>query len=413
MAFASSALGERVVKELVQPHRYNAATITENEFLVKPLRMSLPQSPMMADSLTETLSKETNVQVQDYGGEASEAPEICGEPDEGTLQMLSAPCQTDAGHGNNISEPGGLSIIATSRGQKYFPRKYKLPPFRLYVCHPNATRLGFLVSQSGVVSITTREQMDKVASDLLNNRLWGLKQSTFKKLYAHYKVHIKKSRPDKNVPLLWVLDRDGNLLIAPEVQSTVHKHGDLTPGQSPVDGPEQKVEDKDVFIGLTCCCKEIQAGGQCNEYYRSEAGNDAHSYCCKLRIGGCPTMSHYHAIEGKCGVLPNELVELYTEGKFRGMARAGGEIRYPDDGSLPVVQDKSGYSFSRVDPDLMKTGGRYDSKKLGSAPEAAPLGLCAMRRLRDYWSEHLKWPVMNLSFAAVSFEGKLEKHTFA
>jgi len=338
--------------------------------------------------------------------ETSDAVEICGEPDENTLKLLDTPC-TAMGFGGvtlPIDEPWGLKPVATSRGQ-VFPRKYKLPPFRLYVCHPGASRLGLLVSQAGVEEITSKEQMDEVASNLLNNKLWGLKQGFWTNLYAQYKVEIKQSRTDSNVALLWVLDKDGNLLIAPEVQATIHKHGDLTPGRTPLDRPEEKVKDDDEVIGLTCCCSLKTKGSPCGTYYRFVT-LQLQNYCCKLRPNGCPSMSKYKP-KDLCGNVKDELIELYTEGNFRGVARAGGEIRYPDDGSPPWVHTKSGYSLQRADPESMKTDGAYDSRKLHGTTEIDAIGVCALRRLREYWSQHLKWPVAELRFAAVSFpEGK-------
>eukprot|EP00930_Biecheleria_cincta_P051523 TRINITY_DN36718_c0_g1_i1.p1 TRINITY_DN36718_c0_g1~~TRINITY_DN36718_c0_g1_i1.p1 ORF type:complete len:367 (-),score=57.81 TRINITY_DN36718_c0_g1_i1:9-1109(-) len=327
----------------------------------------------------------------------ADAIELCGPPDASALEILDRDCP--AINGSVKAEPA-LTVTATSRQLNY--RRYKLPELRLYICHPHARRLGFLVSTLGVEEIKSTEHMAEVASKLLKNKLWNSEQSTFGKAYAKYKVW-KGTRTDTNRALLWVLDRDGNLVIAPELQGIVEKHGDLTPGSSPVDRPD--LGDAQLVSPVCCCSRMTGDENTCKYITVAEASL---KYCCKLRVGGCPSFTRYSRMDGRCGELRPELFERRVSGHYRGVARAGGEIRFPDGQGSPWVHDKSGYSLSRVEPESLKEeGGSSDgAKKMKAASKTAPLGTCAMSRLRSYWSS-LGWPVAGLTFDAVSFpEGR-------
>jgi len=333
-------------------------------------------------------------QAEELG--TQDAIELCGPPDASALEMLDKDCP--AINESDKAEPA-LTVTATKRQLNY--RKYKLPELRLYICHPNAARLGLLITHLGVEEIRSTERMAEVASKLLENKLWKAKQSAVGKAFANYKVW-KGTRTDTNRALLWVLDRDGNLVIAPELQGTLHKHGDLTPGSSPVDRPELGEAQ---MLSPVCCCSKMT--GEENTCKYTNVTEAPEKYCCKLRVGGCPLLSRYSRMDGRCGELQSELFEHRVSGLYRGLARAGGEIRFPDGGGSPWVHDKSGYSLSRVEPEsLREAGGSYDQAKLKDASQSAPLGACAMSRLRSYWNS-LGWPVDSLTFAAVSFpEGK-------
>lgn len=348
-------------------------------------------------------------QQEDMEVGTSDAIELCGPADASALKILDEECPTatdgSASADLREAEPA-LAVTATNRKQ-HFHRKYKLPELRLYICHPDAARLGFLISPSGVEEIRNVEHMAEVASKLFANRLWNVGKNAFSKAYARYKV-LKGTRTDTNPALLWVLDRDGNLLIAPEVQGVLQKHGDLTPGSTPVDRPQLGELQ---MVGPVCCCSKMSHEDDTCKY--KTVIEASITYCCKLRLKGCPSMSRYSRMDGKCGELQTELFEHRVLGAYRGIARAGGEIRFPDGQGSPWVHDKSGYSLSRVDPESLKdTGGSYDQAKLEEANNTAPLGTCAMSRLRSYWSS-LGWPVAGLTFAAVSFPGGKELMTEA
>merc|ERR1719424_2299956 len=131
--------------------------------------------------------------------------------------------------------------------------------------------------------------MAAVADKMLDNKLW-----------------VKKGTPDDmQSALLWVLDNGGNLIIVPEMQgSKLKKHGDLSPGATPVDRPFAPSRPEQP----TCCCKTTHKHDECA--YRKVTTKIAGKYvnnnstlfrahyvdsitrCCKWRIGeGCPTWS--------------------------------------------------------------------------------------------------------------------------
>merc|ERR1719272_799952 len=236
---------------------------------------------------------------------------------------------------------------------------------------------------------------------MLDNKLWTFKDGFLEWAYQTYKVK-KGTRDDMQRALLWVLDKGGNLIIAPEMQdSKLKKHGDLSPGATPVDRPFAPSRPEQA----TCCCKEDV--DQCA--YRKTG-----TKCCKWRIGeGCPALSRYIEETKKdnfayslCGDdlrpklmsmahdgggMGNGDAEKYSAGDFRGLARAGGEIRFPDEvGAKAWVHDKSGYSLQRVDAGpLRNADGTYSAEAMASAIDQTDLGTCGMGRLREYWSAAL------------------------
>lgn len=383
---------------------------------------------------TDAANKETQTLLKDAVA-SGDALELCGSAGDTTLAWLSSDCAASQEEGTASTDGPGLEAIATDRGQ---PGDYKMPAFRLYVCNPTSPVRGFLFNHHGFEKIETQERMLEVAAELLTNKLFrSRKGDVFEFAYAYYKKQ-KGTRSDMNQALLWVLDKGGNFAIAPEVQNRgLVKHGDLTPGSTPLD----RADGGGASVGA-CCCKSNVPRDDCK--YNAVFDSDNCLKCCRWIPGtSCPLVSTYTKVSGLCNQHLAQ-TEQHSHGRFRGVARAGGEIRFPDDGSPAWVQDKSGYSLQRVQPSqLQKDDGSFDPDLLSDVKERSPeLGTCAMARLRDYLATPLSsgaqaaqvalaahdnaahsagtarafqaqqrsglgWPVESMRFAAVSFpDGK-------
>lgn len=359
------------------------------------------------------------VQEQQLG--AGDAIELCGAANPDVSAWLDASARDSSSPDSakwceeDSKGTDRLDVIFTSRGQAdRLSSQYQLPPYRLYLCHPGAALQGVLFSGNGKTLIKSPEAMRNVLQKLTTHSLWNLKQTMSETVYRQYKKisgAIKgRAARDMNSIMLWVLDRDGNFVFAPEVQDgQIFKHGDLTPGSKPWSRPTVA---KKAEASQCCCGSQEQAACK----YSFNLHVDVKLRCCKWRIGGCSKLSAFHEAQSAafCDVDPAD-GETYFEGKYRGVARAGGELKFPE-GGRPILQDKSGYSFSRIsmsqalDDDvedrLSQQGWLDNVARALRATAGSPLGPCAMSRLKSYWSEKLGLPISELDFAAAEYDAK-------
>lgn len=349
---------------------------------------------------------------------AQDAIELCGEADPDTLKRLDEPCESNDKETASSAEhePESLRAIFTARGQ---PDKYRLPAYRLYVCHPNAARKAILFSANGMQIITSDEEMRSMAKLLFTNKLWNLKSTMSESIYRTFKqvTGIIKGREkrDLNSIYLWVLDRDGNIIFAPEIQSGLfYKHGDLTPGAIPWERPVEAVSSAwPETEEVACCCYADAEQHLCKYTFHEsvEIGNETKiGLCCKWRAEGCSSISQFRNVmrPSFCQMPTSDDAEKRITGRYRGIARAGGEMRFPDD-TKPLLQDKSAYALARLSiekSDLDPAPGDEASMKkfLKKGAVGAPsLGLCAMGSLKAYMAD-LGLPVDDVRVAASTFE---------
>jgi len=334
-----------------------------------------------------TASSGSRVETLDSSA-VEHAMELCGSADESILRGFESEC----------TEPGEpLAPVTTSRNQGGGQR-YRLPPLRLYVCHPGA-------KQKGVIE--TEEEMNDISKKALEGQLWDVGISAYQELYKKFK-QLKGTRADAGATFLWVLDLGGNLIIAPEFQNgKMYKHGDLTPGSTPWQLPESSTSVANQEV--SCCCKKVFPIAQCN-YKLQQSDDDKETLCCKRRLGGCPWFSAYTEEESSFCGSNSETMEKGEEGMYRGPARFGGEIRIVE-GSITIL-DLSGYSFSRkafidytnLDGDPKAKDLKADVlDALEAADDISSPGVCGMRRFRKYWRDDLSWDLTGVRFGVGNF----------
>jgi hypothetical protein len=241
------------------------------------------------------------------------------------------------------------------------------------VCNPASSTRGFFFSQNGFEIINSEERMSEVSALLMADSLWDFSADVFKEAVEGW--WASKNRP---IAMLWVLDKGGNLIIAPEVQEAIFKHGDLVPGQTPISDPARITTPREA----SCCCASV---GSC-EYLQIDDDT-----CCVYLPGTCP--SGWKESRNSC----NEAAvpEQRSAGNYRGLARGAGEIRF-EDSQAPMVQDKSSFALQRVGPhQLINNHSEFNQSKLEEIQTLPGFvkgdrdGTCAMSRLREYWQAPL------------------------
>lgn len=195
-------------------------------------------------------------------------------------------------NGGGLLEP----IVATSRGNaatwelnkkrahavdKQGEYPYHLPDEVLIVCNKDSSRVGqirYVDTRKRYRDITVEERAD----------LFG----TLTKVFVH---SPERRTPSENGNFVFVVDIDGNLLIAPIMQGTnpvEMKHGDLTPGQTPLSRPVPQP-----------------------------------------------------------GAAAEDVFENHNAGAYRGLARLGGEFNLVNNTrNAWIIHQKSGYALNRIDP---------------------------------------------------------------
>jgi len=327
-----------------------------------------------------------------------DAVEVCGEP----LQEHLDHFESDCTEGNG----GNLRLITASVGQSDGP--YRLPKNRLYVCNPNSRLKGAIFKDGELPkAIKTQRELENTTKTLFAGNLFEW-QTSFKRKKGQRRsgksVHGKPNRV-----YLWVLDMNGNWITGPEVQKDgdkvlLLKHGDYTPGEYPWKRPKASLlqDSEDSLLegeavkqdGFTETDEELQAlaAEMEEEWFRRK--KDKKDKGSTLGGGGVPT-------------------EQRMGGSYRGLARAGGEIRfYPEMGAgsnYALIEDSSSYACCRVTAAGLDPGRsmalRDVKKHLKKAEKHSTMGTCAMKRLKDYLHGPVGLSLSGAKVAAVFFKG--------
>jgi len=345
---------------------------------------------------------------------SQDAVELCGAANEITLAQLDAPCP------GAVSSSPALGVITTARGQNISGKTYALPAYRLYICHPGAGTRGFLYSQEGFRKIKTADEMRSVVDKLFANRLWEHQAPIWE--YAIrawcYVCDFFRGREALLSPtMLWVLDQSGNFIFAPEVQgSHRHKHGDLTPGRLPWTRASAGTLPKHSW---SCCCEPAEQGRGC-EHPTAILSTDGKRCCRAVLNQTCGDL--LEATSSTCGIDP----EQRQSGSYRGVARSGGELRFPAGDGPALMHDRSGYSIDRLaldslhgfaaTPDMLQNSTEMNFpqvvRALQNGQEAPKIGQCGMDMLKSYWQDSLQLPTLGASFVTVTDSSTIQEATF-
>jgi hypothetical protein len=329
-----------------------------------------------------------------------DAVEVCGEPLQKYIDHFESACTEGNG--------GNLRLITASVGQGDGP--YRLPKNRLVVCNPNAKLKGAIFKDGeSPKAIKSEDELESTMKTLFAGKLFEWQTSFNGKGQRRNgkSVHGKPKRF-----YLWVLDMDGNWVTGPEVQKDgdkvlLLKHGDYTPGEYPWKRPKASLlqDSEDSLLegeaveqdGFTETDEELQAlAAEMEEewFRRKKDKKDKKDQASELGGGGVPT-------------------EKRMGGNYRGLARAGGEIRfYPEMGAgsnYALIEDSSGYANCRVTAkglDPHRSMGVADVKAhVKKAKKHSTMGTCAMKRLKDYLHGPVGLSLSGAKGAAVFFKG--------
>lgn len=214
---------------------------------------------------------------------AGDAIDVCGDPVVGQTQLdtrqLEPIVTTNRGQKETWKQPKRAMHPGDMAGR--YP--YHLPNEVLILCHKDSRTLGEVRTVG--IGGTTRF---RAVSNEERADLFGTLTKDF--------VHSPERRtPAENSNFLFVVDSRGNLLVAPVMQGDPPqevKHGDLTPGQTPISRPVPQP-----------------------------------------------------------GAWPKDSFGDHAGGNFRGVARLGGEFDLISERERTwIVHQKSGYSLSRIKP---------------------------------------------------------------
>lgn len=241
---------------------------------------------LLLQSAQPSIAARVGVKVQELQWARSavgDAIDVCGDPIVSQTRLdtrqLEPVITTNRGQKNTWKQPRRAMHPGDMEGK--YP--YHLPNEVLILCHKESPVLGEvrIVDTDGSAKfrvVSTEERAD----------LFGT-------LTKHFLQSPERRTPAENGNFLFVVDGGGNLLVAPVMQGDPPeevKHGDLTPGQTPISRPVP------------------QPGAWGKDSFGDHAA-----------------------------------------GNFRGLARLGGEFDLINEKERTwVVHQKSGYSLSRVKP---------------------------------------------------------------
>jgi len=259
-----------------------------------------------------------------------DAIDFCGQSSDGLElhePLLELTATTSRGQENHLNKPGHFK-----HGGDAAVGAYHLPKELLIVCHSGTADIGQLrtVSADGSEMITKLTESGR--ADLFTTMRTAFLQSQ------------QRRSPSNNGNFVFVVDIHGNLLIAPVMQGNPAeevKHGDLTPGRTPVSRPVEQ-----------------------NHAWGEDKVGD-HAY-----------------------------------GMFRGLARFGGEFDLLENATNKwVIHQKSGYSLARIQPSQVaafkeKHPGVSDDEiweqlRSGCFKPDAMLGLDSLQKFNCYMSHRL------------------------
>jgi hypothetical protein len=337
-----------------------------------------------------------------------DAVEVCGSPDKKHLNNFDSPCPSGKG--------GNLRIITAAVGQGDGP--YLLPKNRLYVCNPNSKLKGALFKEGQPPkAIQSMGELESTMKTLFAGNLF--EWMTAYPGGAAKRRNGRKMKPGKPHRFyLWVLDMDGNWVTGPENQEGyILKHGDFTPGEYPWKRPKASLlQDSEQALADGETAEQDEAIDQdavIEEDEFEQTDEELQAVAAEMEAGWGPRRRRSESSGGGGGSIPKE---RRMGGNFRGLARAGGEIRFhPEFGashSYALIEDSSGYANFRVvasglDPgrsmSVSKTK-EYVKNAFKSGKKHTTLGVCAMKRLKDYLQGPVGLSLSGAKVAAVFFD---------
>jgi hypothetical protein len=329
-----------------------------------------------------------------------DAVEVCGSPLRKHLDNFDSSCPGGQG--------GNLRVITAACGQGDGP--YRLPKNRLYVCNPNSKLKGALFKQGeSPKAIKSTGELNGIMKTLFAGRLFKWETSCpGNRCKRRNGKRMKAGKPHRFY--LWVLDMDGNWVTGPETQEGGHilKHGDFTPGEYPWKRPKSSLlqdSEQDLAEGETAEQDAvIEQDTVIEEDEFEETEEELQAVATELEAGWGKKKSTSVPKEKRMG------------GNFRGLARAGGEIRFhPEFGAsrnYALIEDSSGYANFRVVAKGLDPGRHMSVSSAKSHVKSAfqsgrkhqTLGRCAMKRLKDYFQGPLGLSLSGAKVAAVFFD---------
>jgi len=333
-----------------------------------------------------------------------DAVEVCGEPLKKHLDNFDAPCPGGSGQGGN------LRIITAAVGQGDGP--YRLPKNRLYVCNPNSKLKGAIFKEGQAPkAIKSAGELESTMKTLFAGRLFKWETSCpGNRCKRRNGKSMKAGKPHRFY--LWVLDMNGNWITGPETQEGGHilKHGDFTPGEYPWKRPKASLlQDSEQAVAEDETAEEdavIEQDTVIEEDEFEETEEELQALAAEMEAGwGKKKKSSSGASVPK---------EKRMGGNFRGLARAGGELRFaPEFGASPnyaLIEDSSGYANCRrvakgLDPGRSMSVASAKAHVKNSRKHTT-LGKCAMKRLKDYLHGPMGLSLSGAKVAAVFFDPK-------
>jgi hypothetical protein len=321
-----------------------------------------------------------------------DAVEVCGPPLQRHLAAFDAPCP------KGRLEGGPIAIITSGIGQDQGP--FMLPD-RLYVCNPNSKLKGALFKHGeSPKAITTSKQLESTVQKLFAEKLFKWVESWPNGTSHRRNGEVRQEEGSPPKRMLWVLDMDGNWIVGPETQEggLVVKHGDFTPGEYPWKRPKASRAHVELFQGMppqvTPSPEEMLQEEMPDQDGKLLQLEDENSTVPKVTPSPAETTQDGKLLqlEDESSTLPKVPKEKRVGGNYRGLARAGGEIRfYPEKGSSPdlaLIEDSSSSAFWRanvtgLDPHREMNVSEVE-EHVQSGTRDPPMAMCAMRRLKEY-----------------------------